>query len=97
MAYWVKGFSDGSRGEAFWPATQGGNGSVIVANNKAQDSFAHELGHVLLDDGGHVAGDANNLMASGGGANARDVSGNAGTDQLTEAQCDKIRMSKFAK
>jgi RHS repeat-associated protein len=96
MAYWVKGFSDGSRGEAFWPAVQGGNGSVVVANNKAQDSFAHELGHVLLDDGGHV-GNANNLMTSGGGANARDVSGNAGTDLLTEAQCDKIRSSKFVK
>jgi hypothetical protein len=89
-AYYVKGMSQPPRGEACadsaWPTPP--SPAVMVANNKAIDTFAHETGHVLLNSGAHSS-DADNLMASGGIRNFKDL--------LTEAQCDKMRGSPLAR
>ena len=84
--------SDGSRGESL---TKGDLGNMpddresVVTNssNRAQDTFAHEVGHTLgLDhtEDDNIAdttpGDENNLMTSG---DNRKIIG-AGIDQLTE-------------
>lgn len=58
--------------------------AVVVINARAVDTFAHELGHLLLDDGDHI-NDPNNLMAPHVIRNFK--------DDLTEAQCDRIRDS----
>jgi hypothetical protein len=79
-AYYVPKMSAGSRGEAFTP-TDNGTSAVIISDSCASDSLAHEIGHVLLDDGSHDP-DADNLMASG---SIRNV----GVDHLTAAQCSK--------
>lgn len=83
--------------------------SVVISNNKAPDTFAHELGHVLLNEGGHFGdnlpaadrmGDfvRNNLMAPGGGVRRTNPAGVLwpGIDRLTQSQCDKMRQSPFA-
>ena len=87
-AYWVPSMSAGSRGEAMIPSYHGVTDSSIVisASARAADSFAHELGHCLLDDGVHDA-DPNNLMASGSIRNF--------TDKLTDAQIKKIQSSRY--
>jgi len=87
-AYWVPSMSAGSRGEAMIPSYHGVTDSSIVisASARAADSFAHELGHCLLDDGVHD-GDPNNLMASGSIRNF--------TDKLTDAQIKKIQSSRY--
>jgi hypothetical protein len=89
-AYWVPGLSMGSRGEAMIPSYHGvADSSVVVSSSgRAVDTFAHELGHVLLDEGAH-SGDAANLMASGA---IRDF-----TDNMTSAQRSKARGSRYAR
>ena len=87
-SYWVPGLSDGSRGEAIapfaFPAVT--SASIVVSSSaRAADTFAHELGHVLLECG-HEA-DASNLMASGATRNF--------TDNLTNAQVTKARGSRY--
>ena len=87
-AYWVPSLSAGSRGEAMIPSYHGvADSSIVISSSaRAADSFAHELGHCLLDDGAHDA-DPNNLMASGGIRNF--------TDKLTDAQIKKIQSSRY--
>jgi hypothetical protein len=81
--YYVPSMSAGSRGEAFWPAAAPALApAVVVSDSAASDTLAHELGHVLLDDGGHSA-DPDNLIASG---SIRNV----GVDNLNSAQCSKV-------
>jgi hypothetical protein len=81
-AYFVPDMSAGSRGEAFMPSTTpNGVRALVISNSAAVDTFAHELGHVLLDDGSHH-GDPDNLMASG---SIRNV----GVDKLDATQCSK--------
>lgn len=77
-AYYVPGFSGPKVAQAFWPA-QHGDQVVVIGNNARTDSFAHEIGHVLLDHGNHEP-DADNLMASGGIRNV-------GVDKLECRQC----------
>jgi hypothetical protein len=77
-AYYVPDFTGPKVAESFWP-TQHGQSSVIVGNNARTDSFAHELGHVLLNSGNHET-DPDNLMASG---SIRNV----GVDKLECPQC----------
>ncbi len=82
-AYFVPEMSDGSRGEGFLRAdVSNGAGAVVVSDSAAVDTFAHELGHVLLNDGGHHA-DPDNLMASG-------TIRNVGVDKLDAAQIAKV-------
>lgn len=65
------------------------NRPLIVLNTVQADAstLAHELGHVLLDDGKHES-DSANLMAAGA---ARTGNG------LTTAQVNKIKSSKYVK
>jgi hypothetical protein len=79
-AYYVPRMSAGSRGEAFTP-TDNGTSAIVISDSCATDSLAHEIGHVLLDDGSHDA-DPDNLMASG-------TIRNVGVDKLTDEQCKK--------
>ena len=87
--YYVPALSMGSRGEAIIPSYHGvAQPTVIMSESaKAADTFAHELGHSLLDDGNHHA-DASNLMADGSIRNF--------TDNLTDAQITALRSSAYA-
>ncbi len=80
--YYVPALSDGNEAEAFnssgFPSV---NNGLVVSNKARIFAFAHELGHVLLDDGSHHS-NTDNLMASG------DV--NSGKGELTESQCAKM-------
>jgi hypothetical protein len=84
-AYYVPQNSLGDRGGSYgyggmFPTL---DPSVSVTNISAADTFAHELGHVLLNDAGHHP-DANNLMASG---RIRNV----GVDEMDPVdQCPKL-------
>ena len=80
-AYYVPRMSAGSRGEAFWPAVST-TSAVVISDSAASDSLAHEIGHVLLDDGGHNELDPDDLMAAG---RIRNV----GVDKLNATQCTK--------
>lgn len=80
-AYYVPKMSANSRGEAFWPAVSK-TSAVVVSDTAASDSLAHEIGHVLLDDGSHNEVDADDLMATGGIRNV-------GVDKLSPTQCAK--------
>jgi hypothetical protein len=87
-AYYVKDFSSGTTtGESFIPSNGVGVG-VAVGNKGIDQTFAHELGHVLLDEGGHVVPDNTYLM---------DPTVGAAKTKLTPAQITKIRSSPFAK
>ncbi|HEU5086243.1 MAG TPA: peptidoglycan-binding protein [Roseiflexaceae bacterium] len=92
--YWLPATDRSIRGTTFTDSLKNSGPdriSVIVnAPDRAQDTFAHELGHALNLD--HEDSDANNLMASGG---VRNISG-AGIDKLTDAQLAIIRNSVFA-
>ncbi len=100
--YWVPDFFDpsdptgaGSRGEALLKDHLKNLGddreSVVVnTNSRAQDTFAHEVGHALGLE--HEDSDPKNLMASGG---VRKITG-ADIDQLTPTQLAQIRASVFA-
>jgi hypothetical protein len=81
--YFVPAMSAHSRGESFWASvTPNGVRAVVVSDSAASDTFAHELGHVLLNDGGHHS-DPDNLMATG---SIRKV----GVDRLDATQCSKV-------
>lgn len=77
-AYYVPDFTGPKVAQAFWPA-QHGDQVVVIGNSARSDSFAHEIGHVLLDKGDHET-DPDNLMASG---SIRNV----GVDKLECRQC----------
>jgi|GEM_PF-5587897 hypothetical protein len=90
--YWVPEMPS-SRGEALLKSdllNMAADRSSVVVNekSKAQDTFAHELGHVLGLD--HHA-NANNLMASG---SDRNIAGE-GIDQLSKSEIETIRNSAF--
>ena len=80
-AYYVPKMSANSRGEAFWPAVSK-TSAVVISDNAASDSLAHEIGHVLLDRGDHNEIDPDDLMAAG---RIRNV----GVDKLNATQCAK--------
>lgn len=85
--YFVKSLSQGSLGENFRPGHGSGLLGVVASSPDTEFTFCHELGHVLLDDGGHTVPDATYLMyptAQGG-------------LKLTPDQITKIRASTFAK
>lgn len=79
--YYVPSFSGPKVAESFWPS-QHGETAFAVSNTPNADSFAHEMGHVLLDSGNHHR-DQNNLMASGSIRNA-------GVDELEQSQCNRM-------
>jgi hypothetical protein len=85
--YFVKGLSDGSLGESFWASSGSGLTGVIVGGTRSDNTFAHELGHVLLDDGGHTVPDSTYLM------HATAVN----PTKLTPEQITKIQSSPFVK
>jgi len=85
--YFVKGLSQGSLGESFWASSGSGLIGFVVGSTRSDNTFSHELGHVLLDDGGHSVPDATHLMH----ATAADPT------KLTPEQITKIRASPFAK
>jgi hypothetical protein len=101
--YYVNRFSHGYIGEAVSPGSfpnYDGNppteskrtGSVAVAQNAGTRTLAHELGHMLIDNGDEHRSDRNdpssalvprdNLM--------RQSSDASGEDKLTEDQCERI-------
>lgn len=96
----MNALSAGSRGEAFWfdvaPAIR--RKSAIMraasvgkqANGTGRDfrATAHESGHVLMNDGGHVVGDKTNLMAGGGPVDPDTVNA---PKRLTAAQANDAR------
>jgi hypothetical protein len=84
--YFVKGFDKGSLGESFWPAAAAGFVGFIVGSTRSDNTFSHELGHVLLDDGGHTVPDDTYLMHS----TAHDPT------KLTPDHIAKIRSSPYA-
>ena len=59
----------------------------MVDGTRSDNTFSHELGHVLRDDGGHVVPDATYLMH----ATAPDPT------KLTPAQITKIQGSGFVR
>ena len=101
--YWVPNLSDGARGEGLRKSKLGNlpddrNSVVVNTSNKAQDTFAHELGHILGLDHTNVdniadttADDPNNLLTRG---RKRKLAG-TGIDQLTDGQLAVIRNSLF--
>ncbi len=85
--YFVKEFNPtGRTGEAFWPALGHGFNGFVVGNPGIDQTFSHELGHVLLDDGGHNVPDDTYLMHPVVGASKT---------KLTPEQITKIRSSPF--
>ncbi len=85
-AYFVKGMSDGSTGENFRPGHGTGLLGFVVSDDGNAPTFSHELGHVLLDDGGHDVPDDTYLMFA---------SKKADKYKLTPEQMTKIRSSPF--
>ena len=86
-AYYVPSISIGSRGSSFRAGRYGGlfpgtANAVQIANSAAADTFAHEVVHVLTNQGGHHS-DSNNLMASGRRRNV-------GVDELEQTQCNRM-------
>ena len=82
--YYVGEMSDGSLGEAFDPSS-GQPVSFVYASDNSR-TWPHELGHVLLDEGGHPADD-DNFMAQTATA--------TGKEEMTEDQIKTIRSSAF--
>ncbi len=83
--YYVKALSQGSIGEAFWPGVGQVPGFVYASSNTR--TWPHELGHVLLNDGGHP-GDPKNFMAQ--------TSTATGEELMTKDQIKRIRGSSHA-
>lgn len=80
--YGVPSLSQGSLAEAFWPSGfPTVNRGVAVSNAAPSFALAHELGHVLLDAGGHHS-NRDNLMAAG--------SVNSGAGELEQSQCNRM-------
>ena len=79
--YYAPSLSSGSFAEAFWtsgfPTVSNG---VVVSNAAPGIALAHEIGHVLLNDGSHFTGNNDNLMTTGGS--------NSGAGELEEPQCN---------
>jgi len=73
-AYYVQDFAGGQIGQALSPE-DGPNNGFAVADGGANDTFAHELGHFLVDSYRYPPGNqihnpaSNELMAAGGGRN----------------------------
>ncbi|MCP2729469.1 eCIS core domain-containing protein, partial [Limnofasciculus baicalensis] len=91
--YWVPSMPS-SRGEALTKdhltnMLDDRTSVVVNTQDRAQDTFAHELGHTLGLP--HEDTDANNLMASG---STRNITG-PGIDKLSDNQLDIIRKSLF--
>lgn len=92
--FFVRSLSGGSLGESFRDAANWGDdleGSVVVATDPMEANsrtLAHELGHVLTDNGGHSP-DAGNLMK--GVAPVGDDLDTAGSPGQSAA----IRMSRY--
>lgn len=64
--YYVPALSAGSEAEAFWPSGfPTVNQGLAIGNTARACAVAHELGHVLLNDGSHLDSKPDNLMASG--------------------------------
>jgi hypothetical protein len=84
--YYVKALSDGSTGEGFWPALGVGLVGFVVGNLGSNQTFSHELGHVLLNSGGHST-KAKNLM--------HPTIGDDKTE-LTSKQIKNLRKSPYA-
>jgi hypothetical protein len=68
--YYVQSYSDGSRGLTSPPTAFPGKDGIGVTNSAVNDTFAHELGHYLLDTYRSPGGsdhdpNGDNLMASG--------------------------------
>lgn len=86
-AYYVKGLSKGSVGENFRPGH--GTGLLgVVSSGAASRTLAHELGHLLLDDGSHPR-DADNFLAQ--------TSVATGKELMTPAQITNVRSSPSVK
>ncbi|MGA1867321.1 MAG: DUF4157 domain-containing protein [bacterium] len=88
--YYVKGLSMGNLGEAFWPALGHSLVGAVCTGSYITD-FAHELGHILLDDGGHNVPDKDSdtyLMYP---------YSNSKRYKLTNTEIAKIRSSPYAK
>jgi hypothetical protein len=86
-AYYVKGLSHGSIGENFRPGH--GTGLIGVVSTGAHSrTLAHELGHLLLDEGSHP-GDPDNFMAQ--------TSTASGKELMTATQITKVRSSAYVK
>lgn len=62
--------------------------AAVATDHSGADTFAHELGHVLTNEGHHT-GDADNLMTSGGTRHKDNVD----PDRLTATQVSAIRAS----
>lgn len=80
--YYVPSLSAGNEAEAFW--TSGFptvNNGVAISETARACAVAHEIGHVLLNDGGHHS-NKDNLMARG--------SINTCKGELEQSQCDKM-------
>jgi hypothetical protein len=81
--YNVPAMSNNSRGENFRPSKNPSvPKAVVVSDSAVADTFAHELGHILLDVSEHHS-DPDNLMAAG---SIRNV----GVDKLDATQCAKL-------
>lgn len=89
--YWIPAMTS-SRGETLDSSLKnlGADRTSVVVSTaaRAQDTFAHELGHAL---GLPHDADANNLMADG---SIRNITGK-GIDKLTKAQLTTIRKSIY--
>jgi peptidoglycan hydrolase-like protein with peptidoglycan-binding domain len=84
----------GDHGQSYPPSSGAGIVGFEVQDSGSAVTFAHELGHVLLDSGGHCDGESGcdpriNLMNSAGPQSA------AAT--LTDTQVKKMRESRFVK
>ena len=85
--YFVKASILKTLGEAQWPALATGLVGFVVNNIGTDNTFSHELGHVLLDSGSHAVPDATYLMH----ATAPDPK------KLTPDEIKKIRVSHYVK
>lgn len=84
--YYVKALDQGSLGENFRPGQGNGLLGVVVGNSGIDNTVSHELGHVLLDDGGHNP-DSTFLMHATA----------TSPTKLSPTEITKMRSSPFAK
>jgi hypothetical protein len=80
--YYVPSLSSGNEAEAFWTSSfPTVNNGVAISDSARPCAVAHEIGHVLLNDGGHHP-NKDNLMAAG--------SVNTCAGELEQMQCNKM-------